>query len=72
MKFTNAAQRVPARKSDSPVWLKSSQQTSSESLALAGNGGAEPGMLPRHPFMGESRTRAVRLNPEIGIIVVLR
>jgi len=52
MKSINVAQRVPARKSDSPVWLKSSQQASSEPLVLAGNGGAEPGMSPRHPFMG--------------------
>jgi len=63
MKFINVAQRVPARKSDSPAWLKSSQQVSSEPHALAGNGGVK---------LGESRTRAVLLNPEIGIIVVHR
>ena len=49
MKFTDVTQRVPARKSGSPVWPKSSQQVSSEPHVLSGNGGAE---------LGESRTQA--------------
>ena len=49
MKFADVTQRVPARESGSPAWLKCSQQVSREPHVLSGNGGSE---------LGETRTQA--------------